>query len=453
MPLPLKFSLLTKLSIAAITTSFTTCLSLLSPSAVIASGFALTEQSVINLGTAASEGAAGIDDISTIHFNPAGLMRLPEENAIVGAGYLIFSDVNFNNEGSFIAPGLAAIGNDGGSPGGVAFVPNLYGMVSVSDRARLGIGITTPFGLSTEYDEDWVGRYQAIKSDLLTININPTVAYQVSDDFSIGAGVNLQYAEAELSNAIDFGGILASRGILTSRGTVSPQSADGEVNVSGSDWSVGFNAGVLYEPTESTRIGLAYRSSVNHTLRGSADFAVPTAATPLTATGLFTDSTANAELNLPDTVALGVHQAITDGLDLTADLTWTNWSDFQELRVDFDSPQPDKVVPQNWRDTVRIAAGLTYDISDSWTIRGGVAYDPSPVPQEFVTARIPDSDRTWVSLGLSYEPTDNLSLDLAYTHIFIAGRSINQSEEGAGTLIGSYDNSVDIVGAQVNWRF
>ncbi|MGB3293560.1 MAG: OmpP1/FadL family transporter [Phormidesmis sp.] len=429
------------------TLALATGLSLLSAPA-LASGFALTEQSVSNLGAAGSAGAAGLDDISTIHWNPAGLMRLPEENGVSGAGYIIFSNINFKNEGSFVVPGLQATGSDGGNAGVTSFIPNLYGAYSLSDRARIGIGITTPFGLATEYNSDWVGRYQAIKSELVTININPTAAYQVSNNFAVGAGVSLQYAEAELTNAIDFGGILASRGA-----PVLPQSADGAVNISGSDWSVGFNLGLLYEPTETTRVGLTYRSPVNHTLRGDADFSVPALATPLTATGQFTDTSATADLNLPDTIALGVHQEITPQLDLTADLTWTNWSDFRELRVDFDSPQPDSVVPENWNDTIRVAMGLTYEIDDAWKVRGGVAYDPTPAPQAFMTARIPDSDRTWVALGVSYEPTDNLSLDLAYTHIFVAGRRINNAEPGTGTLIGSYDNSVDIVGAQVNWRF
>ena len=414
----------------------------------LASGFALTEQSVDNLGTAASGGAAGIDDLSAIHFNPAGLVRLDEEAGVSGAGYIIFSNATFENEGSTIVPGLAATGGDGGNAGTASFIPNFYGAYSVSEDFRLGVGVTVPFGLSTEYEDDWVGRYQAIKSDLQTININPTAAYRISDQIAVGAGLNVQYAEAELSNAIDFGGILASQGA-----PVAPQSADGAVNISGSDWSVGYNLGVIYEPTETTRIGLAYRSPINHTLRGSADFTVPAQATALTQTGLFTDSRATAELNLPDTVALGLHQQITPQLDLTADVTWTNWSDFEELRVDFDSPQPDSVVPENWNDTFRLAAGLAYEIDDAWTVRSGVAYDPSPVPDEFLTARIPDSDRTWVSLGVSYAPSESVSLDLAYTHIFIAGRSINKTEEGAGTLVGDYSSGVDIVGAQVNWRF
>lgn len=413
-----------------------------------ASGFALTEQGAINIGTAASGGAAGLDDLSTIYFNPAGLMRLPGNGGVSGAAYVVFPSIQFTNQASAIAPGLPLSGGDGGDAGSTTVIPNLYGAFSVSDQVRLGIGITTPFGLVTEYDSDWVGRYQAIKSELITINVNPTIAYRISDEVSIGAGLNVQYADAELSNAIDFGGILASQGA-----PILPQQADGLATVSGDDWSLGYNLGVLYEPSATTRVGLAYRSAVNHRLQGRADFTVPTAATPLTATGLFTDTDASAEVNLPDTLSLGVYQQLSPQLALTGDLTWTNWSDFQELRISYDSPQPDTVVPENWNDTLRVALGLTYDINDIWTVRGGMAYDPTPVPDEFLTARIPDSDRTWLSLGLSYAPTDNLSFDVAYTHVFVDDRSINRTELGGGTLVGEYNNSIDIVGAQLNWRF
>lgn len=413
-----------------------------------ASGFALTEQGVINIGTAASGGAAGLDDLSTIYFNPAGLMRLPGNGGVSGSGYIIFPSIQFTNQGSAIAPGLPLSGGDGGDAGVTTFIPNLYGAFQVNDRMKLGIGVTVPFGLETEYDSDWVGRYQAIKSELITININPTIAYQLTDDFAIGAGLNVQYADAELTNAIDFGGILASQGA-----PILPQQADGFAQVSGDDWSLGYNVGVLYEPSTTTRVGLTYRSAVNHTLQGQADFTVPTAATPLTATGLFTDTDATAAVNLPDTISLGVYQQLSSQLALTGDLTWTNWSDFQELRISYDSIQPDTVVPENWNDTLRVALGLTYDINETWTVRGGVAYDPTPVPQEFLTARIPDSDRTWLSLGLSYAPTENLSFDVAYTHVFLNDRTIDNTTLGAGRLVGEYNNSIDLVGAQLNWRF
>ncbi|MCG8368612.1 MAG: OmpP1/FadL family transporter [Pseudanabaenales cyanobacterium] len=412
----------------------------ITPSA-FASGFALVEQSVPNLGNAASGGAAGIDDASTIFFNPAGLTRL-EGDSFVGAGYLILPTTKFRNQGSTVG-GAPALGGNGGDAGPTSFVPNLYGAWSLSDRVKVGIGVNAPFGLATEYDSDWVGRYQAIESELITININPTVAAKLTDNFSVGVGLDVQYARAELSNAIDFGSFIGLS-----------QQADGLSEVEGDDWSVGYNVGVLYEPTETTRIGLAYRSAITHTLQGAADFAVPTAAAPLTATGQFTDTDASAELKLPDSLSFGVYQELSPQWSIVGDVTWTNWSRFEELRIEFDNPaQEDVVQPENWEDTVRIGFGINYKPDEIWTLRAGAAYDPSPVDDQFVTAEIPDSDRFWVTVGAGYRPSDNISLDVAYAHLFFNDRAISQSDPVAGDLIGTYESQADIVGVQFNWRF
>lgn len=418
----------------------------ITPSA-FASGFALVEQSVPNLGNAASGGAAGIDDASTIFFNPAGLTRL-EGNSFVNAGYLILPTTKFRNQGSTVVTGAPLLGGDGGDAGPTLFVPNFYGAWSLSDRVKVGIGVNPPFGLATEYNGDWVGRYQAIDSELITININPTVAARLTDNFSVGVGLNVQYASAELSNAIDFG--LIGGALLGTQ----PQQLDGFSEVEGDDWSLGYNAGVLYEPTERTRIGLAYRSAITHTLRGDADFTVPAAAAPLTAGGQFTDTDASAELKLPDSLSFSVYQELTPQWSIVGDITWTNWSRFQELRIEFDNPeQEDEVQPQNWEDIVRIGLGINYKPNDVWTLRAGAAYDPSPIDDQFVTPRIPDSDRFWVSLGAGYRPSDNISLDVVYAHLFFDDREISQSDPVAGNLIGNYESHVDIVGVQLNWQF
>ena len=136
------------------------------------------------------------------------------------------------------------------------------------------------------------------------------------------------------------------------------------------------------------------------------------------------------------------------------DVTWTNWSRFRELRIQFDNPvQPDSVEPENWEDTWRLGLGVNYKVSDAWKLRAGVAYDPTPVKDEFVTARIPDSDRTWLTLGTSYQLSSSFSFDLAYVHIFFDDRSINRSTQLGGTLEGEFDNHADIVGLQINWKF
>lgn len=436
-----KFRLVALLSLLVSLGIFSTAAS------ALASGFAITEQSVRGLGNAFS-GSAAAEDASTIFFNPAGLTRLTG-NSVSAAGYYLFPSAVFQNQGSTIVTGASLNGGDGGDGGVGIFVPNLYTAWSLSERIKIGLGINSPFGLITEYNDDWVGRYQAVKSELVTININPTLAAKLTDNLSAGIGVNLQYAEAELSNAIDFGLIGFSAGLRTR-----PQTTDGFVELTGNDWSWGYNLGLLYELNQKTRVGLAYRSSITHELKGDADFTVPTTAAAITATNRFRDTGAKTELNLPETVSLNAYHQLSPRLAATADVTWTNWSRFQELRVNFDNPvEPDNIQPENWHDTFRYSLGVNYNLSDAWQLRAGVAYDQSPVGEEYVTARIPDNDRTWVTIGASFKPSDSLSFDFGYAHIFVKDASINLESTTSGTLRGEFNNQVDIVGVQANWRF
>ena len=417
-------------------------------SSALASGFSITEQSITNLGNAASGGAALAEDASTIFYNPAGLTRL-SGSSLQGSGYVIFSDINFQNRGSTTATGDLLSGGDNAEGGETTFIPNLYGSWSVSKKLKLGIGITPPFGLATDYGSDWVGRYQAVESRLTTLNINPSVAFKLSDTFSIGGGINFQYADAELSNAIDFGLIGQLAGLPTQS-----QQLDGFVEISGDDWSTGYNFGVLYEPSQDTRVGLAYRSAITHTLEGDGDFTVPNSVGVLTSTGQFTDGGAEAELDLPDSLSLSIYQQISDRWSVMGDVTWTNWSRFEELRIEFDNPaQPDSVEPENWEDTFRLGIGANYKPNERWTLRTGVAYDPTPIEDEFRTARIPGSDRYWLSFGSSYQVSDSFGLDVAYVHIFSDDTSIDSSTPVGGNLQGDYDNNADIVSLGVNWKF
>lgn len=414
----------------------------------LASGFSITEQSVKNLGNAASGGAARADDASTIFYNPAGLTRL-SGNSLEGSGYIIFSENSFQNIGSTTATGDILSGGDSADGGVNSFIPNVYGYLSVSEDFKLGIGITPPFGLATDYGSDWVGRYQAVESTLTTININPSAAYKLNEVLSVGGGLNLQYADAKLTNAIDFGLIGQSAGL----GTQSQQ-LDGFAEISGDDWSLGYNLGLLYEPSKTTRVGLAYRSGVSHTLEGDADFTVPTQAAILTSTGQFTDSDAEADLKLPDSLSLSIHQKVSDRWEVMGDVTWTNWSRFEELRIVFDNPaQPDSVEPENWEDTFRFGLGVNYLPSDKLTLRTGIAYDPTPVEDEFRTARIPDSDRIWLSFGSSYQISDSFNLDVAYVHIFFDDSTIENSTEVGGNLNGEFNSNADIVSLGLTWKF
>ena len=211
-----------------------------------AAGFALIEQNASGMGNAYAGGSAIAEDASTIYFNPAGMTYIQGTQA-VGALHLINPNAEFNNKGSVAGdfPGPAParpLGGEGPNAGDLAFVPNFYFKMDLTDSVKLGIGVNVPFGLKTEFDNKWIGRFHADKSEVKTININPSVAFKVNDQLSLGFGVSAMRAEATLSRAINVG------------------LRESKVEIKGDDWGFGFNLGAIYQATADTRIGVAYRS-------------------------------------------------------------------------------------------------------------------------------------------------------------------------------------------------
>lgn len=413
-----------------------------------AAGFALIEQNASGLGNAYAGGAAIAEDASTVFFNPAGLSRLSGTQLAVSAEAIGLS-VKFHNQGSTSAVGTPTTGGEGGDGGGWAVVPNFYFATDIAPQWKFGLGINAPFGLKTDYDAGWVGRYQALETKVETININPSLAYQVNDRVSVGAGVSAMYIKGNLSKAIDFGSIGAGLGIP---GSI-PQNQDGAVKFDGSAWGYGYNLGALFQVTQDTRVGIAYRSKIKEELSGGqASFSgVPAA---LASSPLFSTTGAKTTVNLPETASLSAFSQIDSKWAVMGDVTWTKWSRFQELRLQFDNGAPDNVTAENWKNTYRISAGVTYQYSDRWKLRGGLAYDKSPVDDQYRTARIPDNDRKWVALGASYKLSDAGVIDFGYAHLFISDASINHSEPPAGgTVLGSFSGSVDVAGVQYSHKF
>ncbi len=419
-----------------------------------AGGFALNEMSAASVGNAHA-GAATAQDASTVFYNPAAMTRLSGRHFTV-VGSAMRTSAKFGNAGSLTATGAPLTGG-GGNAGGWSFVPAMFYTTELAPRLRLGLGLHVPFGLKTEYDGTWVGRYQALKSELKSININPALAWQLNDMVSIGGGISAQYADVELSRAIDFGSIcVGSLGVAAcAPGGFLPQTRDGKVTVSGNDWGYGFNFGVLITPTLNTRYGLTYRSKISHTLSGDASFARPDGLpAPLAASPTFSNGSASASVDLPESVSLHGYAELDQRWSAMADLTWMRWSRFQELRIRFANGAPDSVTPEKWQNTLRVAAALNYRYNDAWKLRGGVAWDPSPVKGEFRTARIPDASRTWLSFGAQYKPTRHSAWDFGYAHLFTRDAAINKAEPPVGgTLIGSYDSDVNILSVQYNHAF
>jgi long-chain fatty acid transport protein len=423
---------------------------------VYASGFAILEQSVRGQGTAHAGAAALAEDPSTIFYNPAGLVRLPGKQAEVGLHYIV-PKAEFNNNGSSTVLTTPLTGGDGKDGGEAAFVPNLYYSQQLSDGVVVGVGFFAPFGLATEYDPDWVGRYHAVESKLATININPAMAARMNDKWSLGAGLSIEHADATLSNKVDFGTI--GQVLLGGALGGTPQGDDGFAEVEGDGWAYGFNIGLLYEPSQATRFGLSFRSSIHHKLDGDITYAYETStAQMIAATSNLVDGNATATVDLPETLALAGYHAFNDKLAMLADITFTNWDRFKELRIEYDTGQPDTVVTTKWNDTWRLGLGLIYAATDNCTGRIGLAYDQTPVPGEaFRTPRIPDDDRFWIAIGAGYQVSERFEFNLGYTHVFVDDPQVNKSAAGEdafrGAIIGEWDASVDIFSVDATYVF
>lgn len=423
------------------------------PTNVNASGFEILEQSARGLGSAFAGSNTGFGDGSSAYYNPAALTKLEKLTYSVG-GHVIVPQADFSNNGSSFPAfgGLPIGGGNGGDGGEVALVGNLYMAAPLSDDVTFGFAINSPFGLKTQYNSNWVGRYHAIKSELTTINLNPSVGVKIDDSLSIGAGVRVMYADAELSNAIDFGTIAVSQlGQQTASALgLSPQGADGLGTVKGDDWAVGFNVGALYQVDEDLEVGLTFRSKVDVSVSGDATFQVPMAAIPLTQTGAFTNTGDAASVGLPESISFGGRYNLNEDWILMADATWTAWSRFNELRVTFDSVQPDAVTPEGWDDVWRFSLGTQGEISEGMRVRFGTTYDASPVSDSsFRTPRIPDSDRFWLAGGVGVDLCESAVLDLSYTHIFVEDADSSNMNSTGALLSGNWDASVDIVSVSI----
>lgn len=254
-----------------------------------------------------------------------------------------------------------------------------------------------------------------------------------------------------MTNAIDFGTIGTLRGIP---GLV-PQLSDGFAQLKGDSWSAGFNFGVLYSFSDNTRIGFSYRSQVKQKLEGRAKFSnVPP---PLSA--IFKDSDATARLTLPDMASLSFYHSFNEKWEVMADVTWTGWKSFNELRIQYDNPlMSDTVVTTSWKNSMRYSLGVSYKPTNNLTLRTGIAYDETPIPDaQHRTPRIPDTDRIWIAFGLGYKFSDNISFDIGYAHLFFKTSHVDKNlvgeDELRGGLKGYYKGHVDITSLQFVYRF
>ncbi len=403
----------------------------LSAQTASAAGFQLTEQSSLGAGRAyAGAGIVG-DDLSAVHYNPAGMTLLPGTQMQAGS---VWIEVNAEYDGDHGA-------SENGRYKGQA-IPAGYITHQLTDDVWLGLGLTVPFGMGTDYDKGWEGAERGYTSTILTFDINPNVAWKVNDFLSVGGGISLQYAKAKL-------------GASLRHPLLGVEVGYGKINADSWDW--GWNFGIMVSPTERLRLGLSYRSSITHDAEGDFDYAPN-----LTAAGFgLTATTFNskATVKTPDTVMFTTTWEATDNLRLSSLIRWSKWSNFKTLTIknevsrgyeDFDSKSYDN----DWEDTWLFSVGADYKLNDAWTVRGGVAYEKDPVGDNSKRmAVIPDTDRLWLSFGATWNASKNFQIDGGFSYLKGIGNRDLYDKVG-GEKIGKY-KSLDavILGIQGQYRF
>lgn len=393
-----------------------------------ASGFQLLEQNASGLGNAYAGSAAVAEDASTIYFNPAGMTQLKQREFSLG-GAAIKPSFKFTNNGSNVAP--ATNSGNGGDAGDWAVLPNAYLSWGVTKDIYLGLGLGAPFGLKTEYDDDWVGRYQATLFDIKTYNLNPSIAWRVNDKVSLGFGLNYQRMEATYER---YAAVVNS----ATRSTKVSLDADGDA------W--GWNIGALFNVSPSTKVGISYRSEIEHELEGDL-----TSNNQLVAP----NAAASADVTLPQTFILSTTQKLNNQWEMMGDISWTGWSSIQKIDIKRTGTTVQSLDAE-FRDTWRVALGANYQMNSAWKLRGGLAWDQSPVRGASTRlVSLPDNDRVWLSAGAQWKASEASRLDFGLSYLIIGDTEIdnNQLAAGRGRVTGTYEGSVFIVGAQYSQAF
>ena len=377
------------------------------------SGFAVRSQSLVSLGMAQAGAATGAGGIGTALANPATLAatsgRIFETSTTLVMPAGSFSDITSQN--------LFGGANTGGSGSGAhepAVLPSLHLAADLGESFRVGLAVAPLYGLASRYEPGWSGRYHAVESELVSVVVQPTVAWRATPWLSLGAGIQVQYMRSETTTAIDFGSIDTALSGGAFGG--SPGANDGRLRTTIDGFSTGFVLGALVTFDTGTRIGVGYRGSVTPTLDGDARFDLggPVGAGLSGITGAFTNTGASLDLRLPASLHLGVRQQVGSDVTVYADLNWRGWGRIDELVLDFDNAaQESAVTTLPWDDSIYVAIGADWNVDDRLTLRAGAAYDQGPARNGGAAVAIPDGNSIWLGSGLSYRMTDAIVLDAA----------------------------------------
>jgi long-chain fatty acid transport protein len=458
-------------------------------SSAYAGGFAVREQSATAQGLSFAGAASGSGGLSSMFWNPATITMAPGWQSEWHASLILpYADIvpDATTQAQIAALGartvpippppsplagaLGTFGPFGSSPfnsgniGQAAIVPASYSSYQINERLWVGMYTGAPFGLGTKAEPNWAGQIYGRSARVFSFNATPTVGYKVSDWLSLGAGVQVQYLAVDLTRAVpaNIGLSPLQRGALLAGGATAAQLAAISTGIAGltavsplaptgrleaDDIGFGYTLGATLTPFAGTDIGIGFRSSIRHELQGTA--------TP----ALLTVVPIRAALNLPETVTVGLTQRVGAQWKVMLGYEWANWSRIKDPavvnRIDGTITTD---LPYHYRDGHFFSAGAEYQWTPQLAVRGGVAYEISPIRDNVRTVSLPDNDRFWLSIGASYRLSEKLSVDVAYSHIFVKRTpfrlvaGVNPSAT-AIPFVGEAKPTVDIVSAALKYRW
>lgn len=443
---------------------------------VMASGFQLFEENGVGTGDYDAGGAAIADDASTVFFNPAGLTRIDHQQ-LVGAVDGVFTSDEFRGSNTWNTnvlnpllpkptPLLPPVTFTGSANGGQdAAIPSFYYAIPLNPAVVFGMGVTIPFGLATQYSENSIVAYTATESQLSVIDFTPAIGVKLTNQWSVGAGADIDRLNATLSSMAGLPSLALMQGLNSN-------AYDTESENTASDWGWGYHVGVLYQPDfdPAGRLGLTYHSQVVFSPSGNSEFSGPLAGvpapTPYTNPEI-SNNGASTAITLPAFTMLSAYQNITPIWAVMGSVTYTQWDVFKNLTLNnveavtpdlitggFDPTQINVSIPQNFRNTWRFALGTSVAVTNQWLLRAGVGYDENPTNNTDRNLRLPDGNRIALAIGTHYQMTPCVGFDLGYTHLFIQDTTINNAVVfGPQTIVtnGNVSSYANVVGAQVTW--
>ncbi|MDB6047298.1 MAG: Long-chain fatty acid transport protein [Pseudomonas sp.] len=401
---------------------------------LFASGFALNEQSVSGMGTGYAGRSSSADDASTVVGNPAGMSKIKREQISLGA---VAIDASTDIKHTSGQPGST---NDGDMVP-LTVVPFGYYVKPIDEHWAVGLGVYAPFGLVTDYEKSFQGRYYGDKSNVSVLTVQPTISYAFNDYVSIGAGPTFNHIKGELTSAIQ----------------VNPAGTnDSKARINGEDNAWGYNVGILVTPTATTNLGVTYHSKVSFALEGNTKYA----GANFGPNGLKFDG--GLDLTTPESVDFSITQKLNQDWTVYAGSTWTRWSRLKDITVNNEGvpallggnsgPLGTISEQENWHDTWAQAIGAAYQLNKEVVLRAGFSVDQSPTNNVDRSVRIPTGDRRIFSLGAGWSPTDDITIDVAYSYLKEESVSVNDTGKGA-PYSATYHNSANGFGSSLTYRF